>query len=67
MLCDACATIGYRNRFRHPHPGVFARYEARHIELTRSDTDGAVRIEALGTTLSLERYRDTHRRYWMDR
>ncbi|MFL9872280.1 DNA internalization-related competence protein ComEC/Rec2 [Paraburkholderia megapolitana] len=59
--------VGYRNRFRHPHPGVFARYEARHIELTRSDTDGAVRIEASGTTLSLERYRDTHRRYWMDR
>ncbi|WP_133648354.1 DNA internalization-related competence protein ComEC/Rec2 [Paraburkholderia flava] len=59
--------VGYRNRFHHPHPGVFARYEARHIELARSDDDGAVTIEAAGTTLSLDRYRDTQRRYWMDR
>ncbi|CAG4900018.1 DNA internalization-related competence protein ComEC/Rec2 [Paraburkholderia saeva] len=59
--------VGYRNRFHHPHPGVFSRYLGRHIELTRSDTDGAVRIEAAGPALSLERYRDTHRRYWMDR
>ncbi|CAG4896548.1 DNA internalization-related competence protein ComEC/Rec2 [Paraburkholderia gardini] len=59
--------VGYRNRFHHPHPGVFSRYLARHIELTRSDTDGAVRIETAGPALSLERYRETHRRYWMDR
>ncbi|MGF6753859.1 DNA internalization-related competence protein ComEC/Rec2 [Paraburkholderia sp. GAS42] len=59
--------VGYRNRFHHPHPGVFSRYLARHIELARSDADGAVRIEAAGPGLSLERYRDTHRRYWMDR
>ncbi|MGH8781133.1 DNA internalization-related competence protein ComEC/Rec2 [Paraburkholderia sp.] len=57
--------VGYRNRFHHPHPGVFARYEARHIELARSDDDGAVTVEAAGTTLSLDRYRDTQRRYWM--
>jgi competence protein ComEC len=59
--------VGYRNRFHHPHPGVFSRYLARHTELARSDADGAVRIEAAGPGLSLERYRDTHRRYWMDR
>ncbi|CAB3747456.1 ComEC/Rec2 family competence protein [Paraburkholderia humisilvae] len=61
--------VGYRNRFHHPHPGVFARYVARHIELPRSDADGAVRIEA-GVAgprvLTLESYRRTHRRYWMD-
>lgn len=61
--------VGYRNRFHHPHPGVFARYVARHIELPRSDQDGAVRIEA-GVAgprvLTLERFRSTHRRYWMD-
>jgi competence protein ComEC len=59
--------VGYRNRFHHPHPGVFARYEARHIELARSDDDGAVTIDAADTTLSLDRYRETQRRYWMDR
>jgi competence protein ComEC len=63
--------VGYRNRFRHPNAGVFERYEARHIELGRSDSDGAVRVDASGgpdgATLTLERYRDTQRRYWMDR
>lgn len=59
--------VGYRNRFHHPNPGVWARYEARHIELARSDTDGAVRIGEEGAAWSLERYRDTHRRYWMGR
>jgi competence protein ComEC len=59
--------VGYRNRFHHPHPGVFERYKARQIDLARSDEDGAVRIEAVGATLSLERYRRMHRRYWMDR
>jgi competence protein ComEC len=58
--------VGYRNRFHHPNPGVFSRYLARHIELSRSDTDGAVRVELDGVTLSIERYRATHRRYWMD-
>ncbi|HZZ12158.1 MAG TPA: DNA internalization-related competence protein ComEC/Rec2 [Paraburkholderia sp.] len=99
--------VGYRNRFHHPNAGVFERYKARQIELARSDSDGAVRVEvgqdsgpevepdsgldrrentarqagvAAGgdgrlearpemshTVLTLERYRDTQRRYWMDR
>jgi competence protein ComEC len=79
--------VGYRNRFHHPNPGVFERYLGRHIELTRSDIDGAVQIMAQGTlaagiraqgnlgqgtppppaTLTLERYRTAHHRYWMDR
>ncbi|MFM0740268.1 DNA internalization-related competence protein ComEC/Rec2 [Paraburkholderia xenovorans] len=63
--------VGYRNRFHHPNAGVFERYNARQIELARSDTDGAVRVDihpdAPGAALTLERYRDTRRRYWMDR
>ena len=84
--------VGYRNRFHHPNPGVFERYLGRHIELTRSDIDGAVQIMAAGVraqgtlaagnpaqgnlaqdtppppaTLTLERYRTAHHRYWMDR
>ena len=58
--------VGYRNRFHHPFAGVYERYRARGIELSRSDDDGAARIEAGGANLSLERYRQTHRRYWMD-
>ncbi|WP_233830862.1 ComEC/Rec2 family competence protein [Paraburkholderia sp. ZP32-5] len=63
--------VGYQNRFHHPNAGVFERYVARHIELARSDRDGAVRVDidpgAPGAALMLERYRDTQRRYWMDR
>ncbi|WP_025598729.1 ComEC/Rec2 family competence protein [Burkholderia sp. WSM2230] len=71
--------VGYRNRFHHPSAGVLARYSARHIELGRSDADGAVRVfvdpyfatregpSARDAALTVERYRDTHRRYWMDR
>ncbi|NPT45685.1 DNA internalization-related competence protein ComEC/Rec2 [Paraburkholderia sp. 1N] len=87
--------VGYRNRFHHPNAGVFERYGARHIELARSDADGAVRVDVNpafsldfgpnigreggpgvsagagpglnGAALTLERYRDTQRRYWMDR
>ena len=71
--------VGYRNRFHHPNAGVFERYKARQIELGRSDADGAVRVEvspaaeanadgaSKSAMLTLERYRDTQRRYWMDR
>ncbi|MEM5343245.1 DNA internalization-related competence protein ComEC/Rec2 [Paraburkholderia azotifigens] len=59
--------VGYRNRFHHPYAGVYERYKARGIELSRSDDDGAARIEAGDAMLSLERYRQTHRHYWVDR
>jgi competence protein ComEC len=68
--------VGYANRFRHPHPTVWARYLGRGIALPRTDRDGAVRIAfppggaaeaASGFTPEPERYRDAHRRYWMDR
>ncbi|WP_323120671.1 DNA internalization-related competence protein ComEC/Rec2 [Burkholderia alba] len=68
--------VGYRNRFRHPHPTVWARYLGRGIALPRTDRDGAVRIDVNGVATTdratarpafvLERYRDAHRRYWMD-
>ncbi|WP_153100707.1 DNA internalization-related competence protein ComEC/Rec2 [Paraburkholderia hayleyella] len=58
--------VGYRSRFHHPHPSVWARYQARQIELTRSDEDGAARIDVTRAGLVLERYRSMHRRYWMD-
>jgi competence protein ComEC len=58
--------VGYRNRFNHPHPRVFARYRMRHIELSRSDEDGAARMD-VAAEVSIERYRQTHARYWMGR
>jgi competence protein ComEC len=58
--------VGYVNRFHHPNSGVYARYAMRHIVLARSDTDGAVRIEARNGGLAVERLIDVERRYWMD-
>ncbi|SAL37571.1 DNA internalization-related competence protein ComEC/Rec2 [Caballeronia peredens] len=58
--------VGYRNRFRHPNTTVYARYELRAIALSRSDEDGAARID-IGRDIVLERFRQTHARYWMGR
>ncbi|WP_116135932.1 DNA internalization-related competence protein ComEC/Rec2 [Trinickia diaoshuihuensis] len=58
--------VGYRNRFRHPHPHVWSRFQARGIELARTDRDGAVRIATKDGRLTIERYRASHARYWMD-
>ena len=59
--------VGYRNRFHHPHQRVVARYAARGAVTYRSDRDGAVQFETAAQTLEVQRYRTTHRRYWMDR
>ena len=37
-------SVGYRNRFGHPHPSVVAVYAARGIDLRRTDREGALRI-----------------------
>jgi len=58
--------VGYRNRFHHPNPTVYARYRMRDIALTRSDDDGAARID-MSSDIVLERFRQTHARYWMGR
>ena len=58
--------VGYRNRFKHPNPTVFERYRLRNIELSRSDEDGAARME-VSADVSIERFRQAHARYWMGR
>jgi competence protein ComEC len=40
----AVLSVGYRNRFHHPHEIVVARYAARGITLWRTDETGAIRI-----------------------
>ncbi|WP_414451914.1 ComEC/Rec2 family competence protein [Burkholderia sp. 22PA0099] len=66
--------LGYANRFRHPHPTVWARFAERGIPLARSDRDGQVEVMLndpdapdAPDALPILRYRDRHRRYWMDR
>ncbi|GEM00525.1 ComE operon protein 3 [Halolactibacillus halophilus] len=38
----AIISVGLNNNFHHPHPDVITRLKAHHIQLFRTDTDGAV-------------------------
>lgn len=60
----ALLPVGYRNRYRHPHPGVVARYRERSIALDDSASAGAIRVEIGTRGLQRDRYRETQRRYW---
>ena len=60
----AVFTSGYRNRFGHPKAVIWQRYADSGAQLLRSDIDGAILVEMNAHDLSVERYRNTHRRYW---
>ncbi len=61
-------SAGYRNRFRHPHPTVWARYAYWGAQRWRTDRDGAVQI-ALGHPAGpqLSGYRAGHPHWWRSR
>ena len=60
----ALLPVGYRNRYRHPHPEILARYIDRGIAVEASPGAGAIGITLDPDGLQSERYRQTHRRYW---
>ena len=60
----ALFTSGYRNRFGHPKLEIQQRYIDSGATLLRSDKDGAIIIDMNKDVLNVERYRETHRRYW---
>jgi competence protein ComEC len=41
----ALVSVGYRNRFHHPHPEVVDRYRALGVRLLRTDLNGAICVE----------------------
>ena len=63
----AIVQAGYLNRFGHPRADVLARYAARDIAVVRNDQDGAVTVTLDRTGIGVDRYRQSHRRYWYDR
>lgn len=58
--------VGYRNRYHHPKPEIFARYADLGIIRYRNDLSGAITLQ-FGTSLSIDQYRTTHARYWYGR
>ena len=60
-------SVGYLNRFGHPHPVVNARYRQAGSRTIRTDFSGAVLISVNATGITAENWRDTHRRYWSGR
>jgi competence protein ComEC len=62
----AVLPVGYRNRFRHPHPDVMGRYEAAGIKVLRTDFAGAITVRLSSAGVETETRRDVRRRYWED-
>ncbi len=58
--------VGYRNRYRHPHPSVVARYASMGARGYDSATSGAIELRVRADGIALERYRERARRYWFD-
>lgn len=61
----ALFSVGYRNRFRHPHPAVTARYrDAGATPLQTPDT-GALEFRSVQGAWTWSSYRSAARRYWL--
>ncbi|MFY9329806.1 MAG: DNA internalization-related competence protein ComEC/Rec2 [Georgfuchsia sp.] len=60
----AVFTVGYRNRFGHPHENVVARYRERNVRMFRSDEDGAVTFDFGAGGIKVRREREARKRYW---
>ena len=57
-------SMGYRNRFNHPHPQVVSRFWERGARILRSDRAGLIRLRFGDAGVVASEYRPTHRRYW---
>lgn len=61
-------TNGYLNRFGHPKPVVFERYQATQSLLYRSDYNGAIEMSFVSKrNIQILSWRNQYKRYWQDR
>ena len=58
-------SIGYLNRYGHPHQGVAARYKRRRIPVYRTADEGAISASFEATGIALQGHRSAHRKYWL--
>ncbi len=57
-------TVGYRNRFGHPHPQVVSRFRDLGCTVLRSDRDGLIRLRFGEAGVEASQYLAVQRRYW---
>jgi competence protein ComEC len=60
----AVFTMGYRNRFNHPHPQIVARFHKLDARILRSDTSGLIKLTFGEGGVVASGYYPSHRRYW---
>jgi len=60
----AIFSVGYLNHFGHPKAEIVDRYQAIGSQIVRTDQSGAISILMSVDKLNIDRYRDSHRRYW---
>ncbi len=60
-------SVGYRNRFGHPHPAVSARYRQAGSRTLRTDFSGALLIDMKPAGVEVQSWREVDRRYWAGR
>jgi competence protein ComEC len=60
-------SVGYLNRFGHPHPAVNARYRQAGSRTLRTDLSGALLIAIRPSGIDVQGWRDVERRYWTGR
>ena len=59
-------TMGYRNRYGHPHWSVVNRFRALGAGLYRSDRAGELSFKLASGDIKLQGWRHAHHRYWQD-
>jgi competence protein ComEC len=57
-------TVGFRNRYGHPHPQVVTRFRDQNVRILRSDTGGLITLTFGEAGVVASEYRPSHRHYW---
>lgn len=60
-------SVGMLNRYRHPHPDVWARWDAAGARNWRTDGQGAIRVDIDEEGVRISSWREKKRRYWHGR
>ena len=63
----AIHSVGMLNRFRHPHPLVWARWDGAGARSWRTDAQGAIRVRMGENGVEIFAERERRRRYWHGR